>query len=346
MARFNACLRMGLLCSLIVCAIVLIFPIKTDANNPAPQLEAVEATKARGGLGLAAALDSDGAMDAGTTAEIEPEDFSKPKMLLYTSYTVKKGDTIGEIAQRFALEQGTLLSVNNITNARTLQIGQSIKIPNQDGVLVKVERTAKEKRLPTLSEFIQTLSKNKKYQGIPSSEEEAQAFAASIQSANELFMDMHEKFGTETKNIFIPNVKMSNLDLQEINGDIFLWPARGYITDSYGYRYDPFGGASREFHNGMDIRARTGAPVRAAMAGRVTFAGWSDSYGYHVVISHSGGYRTLYAHLSVIRAKAGVYVNAGELIGDVGSTGRSTGSHLHFTVYKNGVTVNPRLLLR
>jgi murein DD-endopeptidase MepM/ murein hydrolase activator NlpD len=82
------------------------------------------------------------------------------------------------------------------------------------------------------------------------------------------------------------------------------------------------------------------------MAGRVTFAGWSDSYGYHVVISHSGGYRTLYAHLSAIIAKAGVYVNAGDAIGRVGSTGRSTGPHLHFTVYKNGVTVNPRLLLR
>ncbi|MDR2783352.1 MAG: M23 family metallopeptidase [Treponema sp.] len=302
--------------------------------------------EARGGMGLVIAIDNDGGTDTGTTAEIEPEDFSKPKMLLYTSYTVQKGDTVGEIAQRFALEQGTLISVNNITNARALQIGQVLKIPNQDGVLVKVERTATGKRLPTLNEFIQTLSKNKKYQGIPSSEEELYVFASSIQSANELFMDIHEKFGTETRNIFIPNIKMSNLDLQEINGDIFLWPARGYITDSYGYRSNPFGGVSREFHNGLDISARTGTPVGAAMAGRVTFAGWSDSYGYHVVISHSGGYRTLYAHLSAIIAKAGVYVNAGELIGRVGSTGRSTGPHLHFTVYKNGVTVNPRLLLR
>lgn len=346
MARFNTCLRLGLLCSIIVCTIVLVFPIKADAAKPELQLEAVEALEARGGLGLVDVIDSEDGADNGTTAEIEPEDFSKPKMLLYTSYTVQKGDTVGEIAQRFALEQGTLISVNNITNARALQIGQVIKIPNQDGALVKVERTAAEKRLPTLNEFIQTLSKNKKYQGIPTSEKELQAFAASIQSANELFMDTYERFGTETKNVFIPNVKMSNLDLQEINGDIFLWPARGYITDSYGYRYDPFGGASREFHNGMDISARTGTPVGAAMAGRVTFAGWSDSYGYHVVISHSGGYRTLYAHLSVIIAKAGVYVNAGELIGRVGSTGRSTGAHLHFTVYKNGVTVNPRLLLR
>ncbi|MDR0374781.1 MAG: M23 family metallopeptidase, partial [Treponema sp.] len=271
MARFSVCLRIGLLCSLIVCTIALILPVKADATKFEPQIEAMEA---RGGLGLVADNDAAGGTDAGTTAEIEPEDFSKPKMLLYTSYTVQKGDTIGEIAQRFALEQGTLLSVNNITNARTLQIGQILKIPNQDGVLAKVERTAKEKRLPTLSEFIQTLSENKKYQGIPPLEAELRVFAASIQSANELFMDIHERFGTETKNVFIPNVKMSNLDLQEINGDIFFWPARGYITDTYGYRYDPFGGVSREFHNGLDIAARTGTPVAAAMAGRVTFAGW------------------------------------------------------------------------
>jgi murein DD-endopeptidase MepM/ murein hydrolase activator NlpD len=159
-------------------------------------------------------------------------------------------------------------------------------------------------------------------------------------------MNIDEKFGTETKSVFVPGVKISSQEWQEINGTIFFWPARGYITDTYGYRYDPFGGSSREFHNGMDISARTGTPVYAAMAGRVAFAGWSDSYGYYVVINHSGGYRTLYAHMSVLRAKAGAVVNAGERIGDVGSTGRSTGPHLHFTVYKNGVTINPRLLLQ
>jgi murein DD-endopeptidase MepM/ murein hydrolase activator NlpD len=319
----------------------MIFPKKVNASKLESQTETVEA---RGGLELTIAIDTQSDMETGTTAEIEPEEFSKPKMLLYTSYTVQSGDVIGTIAQRFALEQGTLISVNNITNPKTLQIGQVLKIPNQDGVLVKVERI--EKKLPTLNEFIKRISQNRKYQGTPSSESGLQALAVSIQSANELFMDIHEKFGTETKSVFIPGVQISNLELQEINGDIFLWPVRGRITDTYGYRYDPFGGNSREFHNGMDISARTGTPVYATMAGRVTFAGWSDSYGYYVVISHSGGYRTLYAHMSVLRAKTGDYVEAGGRIGDVGSTGRSTGSHLHFTVYKNGVTVNPRSLLR
>jgi murein DD-endopeptidase MepM/ murein hydrolase activator NlpD len=82
------------------------------------------------------------------------------------------------------------------------------------------------------------------------------------------------------------------------------------------------------------------------MPGRVSVAGWDNTFGNYVVINHHSGYRTLYGHLSVIRVKSGAYVGAGERIGDVGSTGLSTAPHLHFTVYKNGVTVNPRTLMK
>jgi murein DD-endopeptidase MepM/ murein hydrolase activator NlpD len=82
------------------------------------------------------------------------------------------------------------------------------------------------------------------------------------------------------------------------------------------------------------------------MAGRVSSVGYDGVSGNYVVITHHSGYRTLYAHLSVVRTKVGAYVRGGDLIGDVGSTGLSTGPHLHFTVYKNGVTVNSRALIR
>jgi murein DD-endopeptidase MepM/ murein hydrolase activator NlpD len=88
-----------------------------------------------------------------------------------------------------------------------------------------------------------------------------------------------------------------------------------------------------------------GTPIKAAMSGRVSSTGYNDATGNFVVISHHSGYRTLYGHMSVIRVKSGAYVKTGERIGDVGSTGLSTGPHLHFTVYKNGVTVNPRALM-
>jgi len=86
--------------------------------------------------------------------------------------------------------------------------------------------------------------------------------------------------------------------------------------------------------------------VRAAMSGRVSAVGWDDVLGNYIVISHHAGYRTMYGHLSAARVKTGAYVGTGERIGDVGSTGLSTGPHLHFTVFKNGVTVNPRTLLK
>jgi len=147
--------------------------------------------------------------------------------------------------------------------------------------------------------------------------------------------------------LFIPGAKLDWMERQEINGDLFMWPVNGYITSPYGYRVYPFDDdGGRQFHSGIDIGASMGTPVRASMSGRVSSAGWDDVLGNHVVISHHAGYRTLYGHMSVIRVKSGAYVGTGERIGDVGSTGRSTGPHVHFTVYKNGVTVNPRSLLK
>ncbi len=134
--------------------------------------------------------------------------------------------------------------------------------------------------------------------------------------------------------------------MQEINGDLFIWPVNNVITSSYGYRRDPFGSGRRLFHTGIDIRGGTGTPVKAAMSGRVSGVGYDRVLGNYVAINHHSGYRTIYAHLSVIRTRTGAYVGTGERIGDVGSTGLSTGAHLHFAVYKNGVTVNPRSLMK
>jgi murein DD-endopeptidase MepM/ murein hydrolase activator NlpD len=250
---------------------------------------------------------------------LEPEVFSKPRMLLYGSYTVQKGDIIGDIAEKFGLNQDTLISCNGIKNSRLIQIGQVLKIPNQDGILYTV------KKGDTLSAIAE------KYQSGPEA----------IQTANELFSEAVQS-GTA---LFIPGARLDWVNLQEINGDLFIWPISGYITSSYGFRKSPFTGA-RQFHSGLDIGSPTGTAIRAAMSGRVSVVGWDDAFGNYVVVSHHSGYRTLYAHLNVVRIKSGAYVGTGERIGDVGSTGLSTGPHLHFTVYKNGVTVNPRTLMK
>ena len=122
-------------------------------------------------------------------------------------------------------------------------------------------------------------------------------------------------------------------------------PAAGrHISSGFGYRSDPFSGAAA-LHAGLDFKAPTGAPIYAAATGRVAFVGRHGGYGKLVEINHGNGLPTRYAHMSAFRARVGDPVKAGQVIGAVGSTGRSTGPHLHFEVRLNGQPVNPRPFL-
>ena len=122
-------------------------------------------------------------------------------------------------------------------------------------------------------------------------------------------------------------------------------PARAeMVTSSYGYRRDPFTGAAA-MHSGLDFRGATGTPIYAAAKGRVTFVGRKSGYGNVVEITHGNGLMTRYAHMSKFNARVGQQVAAGATIGGIGSTGRSTGPHLHYEVRINGRAVNPRTFL-
>ena len=118
-------------------------------------------------------------------------------------------------------------------------------------------------------------------------------------------------------------------------------PSYNYIRSNYGYRTHPITGKVSSFHKGIDIAASSGNPVLAAASGTVVKSYMSSSYGNYIVISHGGGLMTAYAHLSRRLVSVGDTVSAGQQIGKVGSTGNSTGPHLHFEVYVNGSTVNP-----
>ncbi len=120
----------------------------------------------------------------------------------------------------------------------------------------------------------------------------------------------------------------------------WVWPASGPVTSTFGVRTHPIYGDDR-MHNGIDIGAGTGAPVIAAAAGTVTFAGGNGNCGNTVMISHGGGLTSVYCHMSAIRTTVGAEVSAGNRVGDVGSTGASTGPHLHFEIRKGGAPVNP-----
>ena len=117
-------------------------------------------------------------------------------------------------------------------------------------------------------------------------------------------------------------------------------PAQGPITSYFGYRYHPILHFTR-FHAGVDIGAGWGSPIVAAGDGRVVGAGWGGGYGNEVQIAHGGGLISLYGHMSQVVAQPGTFVRRGQLIGYVGSSGLSTGPHLHFEVRQGGTPVNP-----
>ncbi len=119
-----------------------------------------------------------------------------------------------------------------------------------------------------------------------------------------------------------------------------IWPTRGWLSSRFGYRTSPFN-SKREFHRGIDISARRGAPVVSPANGMVVFNGWKRGYGRVIIIKHARGFKTKYAHLKKSLVKKGQYVKKGMKIGSVGSSGRTTGSHLHYEVHLNNATVNP-----
>jgi len=123
-------------------------------------------------------------------------------------------------------------------------------------------------------------------------------------------------------------------------------PLRGEVSSPFGYRQHPVRRRRMEFHAGIDIRSKRGTPFRAAALGRVIFAGWKRGYGLTIELDHGGGVVTCYAHCSRINVRLGALVNGGTQIGEVGSTGTTTGNHLHFELRRSNRVFNPGFLFR
>ncbi len=157
---------------------------------------------------------------------------------------------------------------------------------------------------------------------------------------------MHNFLSELSTDVRLEEVRQQELlDAVRSNRDILasmpsIWPTTGYVTAPFGNRRSPFTG-NAEFHKGLDIANSAGTPIYAPANGTVSFVGEQNAYGNTILLQHGNGLSTHYAHLSRYVVKEGQQVKRGELIGYVGSTGRSTGPHLHYEVRINGVCVNP-----
>ncbi|WP_345954819.1 M23 family metallopeptidase [Mucilaginibacter sp. PAMB04168] len=153
----------------------------------------------------------------------------------------------------------------------------------------------------------------------------------------------------DKKNGYVDLYKKYNRYLDKMVDNIAMMPM-GYprvsdFTSYFGYRSNPFNFGRNEFHPGLDFKGRMGEPVKSTASGKVVFAGRAGGYGNCVRIRHTDGIETWYGHLSRMLVREGQKVNVGQLIGKVGSTGRSTGPHLHYEVRRNGKAVNPKQYL-
>jgi len=118
------------------------------------------------------------------------------------------------------------------------------------------------------------------------------------------------------------------------------YPKSGELKSEYGYRANPFSRRGSEFHKGIDIKGEIGEPVYATADGIVEFADWYNGYGKCVKIHHKSGYTTIFGHLSAYNVEPGQYIKAGDIIGYIGNTGRSTGPHIHYEIRKNDEPIN------
>lgn len=231
-----------------------------------------------------------------------------------TSYTVRSGDTISGIAQRFNLSMDTVISFNNIQDARSLKVGAVLSIPNSSGLKYRVRR----------GDYLGGIAKK---------------FGVAL---NELldWNNLETSVIVPGQELFIPDGRLSEMERNRVFGRLFIYPTKGRITDRFGMRRDPFTGM-RRFHNGVDLAAPVGTPVFAAMSGKVAMVGYNPTYGKYLILTHPEGFQTLYGHLDAFRVQKGESVRQGQRIADMGNSGYSTGSHLHFSIFRRGEPIDP-----
>ena len=233
-------------------------------------------------------------------------------------YVARQGDTLSGIAERLGLDLDTVASLNRQwgSGVHLVRVGEKVLVPNQDGIYLPVEGS---------------LEKTCAARGVPV---EAVLAVNRVQPSE----------AGPGKPLFFPGVQHTGIERSVVIGTAFLRPVLGWTSSRYGFRRDPFTDAT-QFHRGVDIAAPLGTSVRAALDGRVAVVSVDPVLGLYILMRHQIGYSTVYGHLQQVFVKPGAAVARGQRIGLVGSSGKSTGPHLHFEVRRSGRPVNTTGLL-
>lgn len=232
---------------------------------------------------------------------------------IFSTHRVESGDTIWNIARKNKIGVDAILSFNKFNPSKKLRPGETIKIPKLNGIYYSVRK----------NDSLESISR---------------AFSTPLPEIRK-YNDIGEYLSVGTV-LFLNEARYSAADREGLLGMSFMSPVRGFLTSRYGMRLHPILNIPI-FHTGMDIGADQGEKVKAAADGVVIFSGDSAANGNFIEVRHNDGYETGYAHLSKLLVPAGKRVKKGEVIGEVGSTGLSTGPHLHFEIKQNGKFVNP-----
>lgn len=244
----------------------------------------------------------------------------KPERVVVHEHEVKPGESIWRLAKKYNVSIATIVSANKLKEKAVIQPGDSLRIPDRNGIFHK----------PSKKENLGEIARRYKIS------------AEAIKRANSLAGN----FLPAGKEVFLPGAKPLP-EIQYIRQKVFSWPirAKNRLTSGFGWRVHPLTG-SRAFHTGIDIGAASGTPILAAADGVVVFSGDGGSYGNMVILRHKNGLYTVYGHASKLIAKKGKYVKRGQKIALVGSTGASTGPHLHFEVKSTEKHVNPKIAFK
>jgi murein DD-endopeptidase MepM/ murein hydrolase activator NlpD len=254
------------------------------------------------------------------TAGTEP---AKSKRRKTETYIIQGGDTLSLIAERYGISVTTLKFANNLSDIDTILPGDKLVVPSANGVLHKVK--AGETLLGIVNKYRGDFEKTLKENSL---DEKSFIFAGQD------ILVVGGRYVAPTPRL---PTRSTNTSSFAGSSGTYSGPIGNFV----------FPTSSGTYYNGyhwwaIDIPRPTGTSVRASDGGRVVNAGWnSGGYGNYIVIDHGNGYKTLYGHLSSISVSSGQYVNQGQYIGGIGSTGRSTGSHLHFEIIRNGQKQNP-----